>query len=76
MAGGREGVTWGTGSYFFSTGLGFSTDSVLYHKTKTINSRFKKNINERDINIKTIMDVKDSWKRHINTVNQKAKDVS
>ena len=33
VAGGSDGVTWGTGSYFFSTGLGFSTDSVLYHNT-------------------------------------------
>jgi len=40
MAGGREGIIWGTGSYFFSTGMGFSTDSILNHKTKTINSRF------------------------------------
>lgn len=29
VAGGSEGVTWGTGSYFFSTGLGLSTDSDL-----------------------------------------------
>lgn len=33
VAGGSEGVTCGTGSYFFSTGLGLSTDSDLYRKT-------------------------------------------
>lgn len=49
MAGGRAGVTWGTGSYFFSTGLGFSTDSVLYHKEE--NQQFEiRNKNEQDIN--------------------------
>lgn len=33
VAGGSEGVTCGTGSYFFSTGLGLSTDSDLYRQT-------------------------------------------
>lgn len=34
VAGGSEGVTCGMGSYFFSTGLGLSTDSDLCGKTK------------------------------------------
>lgn len=33
VAGGSEGVTCGTGSYFFSSGLGLSTDSDLYGGT-------------------------------------------
>lgn len=39
VTGGREGVTWGTGSYFFSTGLGFSTDSALCQRDKTISTK-------------------------------------
>lgn len=33
VVGGSEGVTCGMGSYFFSTGLGLSTDSDLYSKS-------------------------------------------
>lgn len=33
VAGGSEGVTCGMGSYFFSTGLGLSTDSDLCRRT-------------------------------------------
>ena len=35
----REGVVWGTASYFFSTGLGFSTDSGLCQRDKTISPK-------------------------------------
>lgn len=39
VAGGNEGVTCGIGSYFFSTGLGFSTESDLYdNKVRPINT--------------------------------------
>lgn len=41
VTGGREGVTWGTASYFFSTGLGFSTDSGLYQNAKNISAEIR-----------------------------------
>lgn len=39
VTGGREGVTWGTGSYFFSTGLGFSTGSGLCQGDKSVTNQ-------------------------------------
>lgn len=35
LAGGRDGVIWGIGSYFFSAGGGFSKISVLQQNMKT-----------------------------------------
>lgn len=55
VAGGNEGVTCGIGSYFFSTGLGFSTESDLYDdKVRPINTTSTKEYSTR-IKKKTII---------------------